>query len=323
MLLAIGVPVAAVFVVLAVFVGTLGAILPGGGDAACQTAPGRTAQADVPPAYLALYLKAAAQYGIPWNVLAAIGDAESDHGRGTGPGITSGTNHAGAAGPMQFLRSTWAAFGVDGNGDGRKNIYDPTDAIPAAARYLKHNGAPAHLERALHRYNHADWYVKKILRRAAEYGEGGSACPDVPIAATGRAAIAVKAALRWLGTPYSWGGGGLNGPTRGIARGAGIVGFDCSGLTRYAWHQAGVTIPRISQDQWKTLPHVPAGQEHPGDLVFFRGSGGTSGSPGHVGLVIGRGRMVEAPRTGLKVRISSIRNRSDLVGYARPTYRRS
>ncbi|MBO2451666.1 C40 family peptidase [Actinomadura barringtoniae] len=300
--------------------GVLGAALPGGGDAACQTGPGRAAIAQIPAAYLQAYVKAGAEYGIPWNVLAAVGAMESDHGRGNGSGVRSGRNSAGAAGPMQFVSGTWDGYGVDGDHDGKKDVYDSADAIPAAARLLKANGAPEHMERALFAYNHSDIYVKKVLAQAAAYGKdaGAASCPVVPVAASGRAAVAVRAALRYLGTPYSWGGGGPNGPSTGIAQGAGIVGFDCSGLTLYAWHQAGISIPRTSQDQWSTLPHVPAGREAPGDLVFFKGALGSMSRPGHVGLVLGGGKMIEAPHTGARVRISSIRTRSDLVGYARP-----
>ncbi|MFB4317628.1 NlpC/P60 family protein [Actinomadura sp. 21ATH] len=315
---------AAVLLFLAVFLGALGAVTSGGSDALCQPGPDDAAAKDIPPAYLALYQKAGTKYGIAWNVLAAIGDTESDHGRGPGPGIRSGTNAAGAAGPMQFMPGTWRAYAVDGNGDGRKNIYDPADAIPSAARLLKANGAPERMERALFHYNHANWYVKKVLRRAAEYARNGdaSACAGGVVPPSGRAGLAVRAALRWIGTPYSWGGGGPGGPSEGFGRGNGIVGFDCSSLVQHAWHKAGISIARTSQEQWRTLPHVPAGQEQPGDLVFFTGSGGSRTAPGHVGLVVGRGRMIEAPRTGLRVRVATIGTRSDLVGYARPVQRR-
>ncbi|MFG1998641.1 NlpC/P60 family protein [Spirillospora sp. NPDC048911] len=324
MTLIVGAAVAA-FVLVALFIGALsgtlgGTVTGGAGDEAwCQTAPGKVAASQIPARYLALYVKAATAYGIPWNVLAAVGAVESDHGRGEGSGIRSGRNHAGAAGPMQFISGTWDAYKVDGNRDTKKDVYDPADAIPSAARLLKANGAPQHMKRALFAYNHANWYVTKVLDQAATYHRdaGTAACPAVP-PASGRAAVAVRAALRWLGTPYSWGGGGLNGPSEGFGRGAGINGFDCSGLTRYAWHQAGISIERTSQRQWTTLPHVPAGREAPGDLVFFKGSLGTMSNPGHVGIALGGGRMIEAPSTGLKVRVSSVRERSDLVGYARP-----
>jgi len=83
------------------------------------------------------------------------------------------------AGPMQFSvvgsPSTWDSYGVDGNNDGRKSPYDPADAIPAAARYLKASGAPADYRRAIFAYNHADWYVAEVLANAACYGGIGSA----------------------------------------------------------------------------------------------------------------------------------------------------
>jgi membrane-bound lytic murein transglycosylase B len=134
--------VAGTLMLVAVLVGVIAAVMSGSDlDQACQPSPVRAHRA-IPAAYLALYVNAGREYGIGWHVLAAVGKIESDHGRGTGPGITSGTNHAGAAGPMQFLSGTWAAFGVDGDRDGDRDVYDPADAIPAAARYLKHEGAP-------------------------------------------------------------------------------------------------------------------------------------------------------------------------------------
>ena len=115
--------------------------------------------------YVKLYKEAAKEYGFgsDWYVLAAVGQVESNHGQNMGP------SSAGAMGPMQFLRSTWAASGVDGNGDGKANIMDPEDAIPAAAGYLKEGGAPRDWYAALFSYNHADWYVKKVLAVAEAY----------------------------------------------------------------------------------------------------------------------------------------------------------
>jgi Transglycosylase SLT domain len=119
-------------------------------------------------------MQASGQYGIdPW-VLAGIGFVESDHGRSTAPGVRLGVNSYGCcAGPMQFSvvgsPSTSDRYGVDGNGDGRRNVYDPADAIPAAARYLVASGAPGDYRRALFAYNHAGWYVDEVLAKAAEY----------------------------------------------------------------------------------------------------------------------------------------------------------
>ena len=115
--------------------------------------------------YMDHYRASARDYGFgpDWYILAAVGEVESDHGRNMGP------SSAGAMGPMQFLPSTWKTSGVDGNGDGVTNIMDPEDAIPAAAGYLKIGGAPHDWYSALYSYNHADWYVKKVLAVAEAY----------------------------------------------------------------------------------------------------------------------------------------------------------
>jgi peptidoglycan hydrolase CwlO-like protein len=115
--------------------------------------------------YTELYKASARKYGFgaDWYILAAVGKVESDHGENMGP------SSAGAMGPMQFLPSTWEASGVDGDGDGVANIMDPEDAIPAAAGYLEDGGAPHDWYRALYSYNHADWYVKKVLAVAEGY----------------------------------------------------------------------------------------------------------------------------------------------------------
>ena len=115
--------------------------------------------------YVRLYKESARKYGFgeDWYVLAAVGKVESNHGENMGP------SSAGAMGPMQFLPSTWETSGVDGNGDGVANIMDPRDAIPAAASYLRDGGAPQDWYRALYTYNHADWYVKKVLGVAEGY----------------------------------------------------------------------------------------------------------------------------------------------------------
>jgi membrane-bound lytic murein transglycosylase B len=120
----------------------------------------------IPRAYLALYQEAARTCpGLPWPVLAAIGQVESGHGTNTGP------SSAGAQGPMQFLPSTFVAYAVDGDKDGDKDIWDPADAIYSAAKYLCANGAgvgPRALYNALWHYNHADWYVLMVANVAGQ-----------------------------------------------------------------------------------------------------------------------------------------------------------
>jgi membrane-bound lytic murein transglycosylase B len=119
----------------------------------------------IPPAYLLLYRAAATTCpGLDWHLLAAIGQVESGHGHNVGPSA------GGAEGPMQFLPATFAAYAVDGNGDGVLDIWNPADAIYTAAHYLCANGAgtPSDLYTAIFHYNHADWYVQMVLRVAAD-----------------------------------------------------------------------------------------------------------------------------------------------------------
>lgn len=133
--------------------------------------PSAAALADIPAELLPIYQAAAKETcAMRWEVLAAVGKAETDHGRSTLPGVRSDENFAGAGGPMQFLQPTWDAYGVDGDKDGDKDRYDPVDAIWGAANYLCASGASEGRERdALWAYNH-DWgYVGDVLRRADEY----------------------------------------------------------------------------------------------------------------------------------------------------------
>jgi cell wall-associated NlpC family hydrolase len=117
-------------------------------------------------------------------------------------------------------------------------------------------------------------------------------------------ARAVAGALRWLGTPYSWGGGGPAGPSPGFGPGASTVGFDCSSLAQFAWKQAGVALPRVTDAQASSLPHVPPGSPlQAGDLLFFASPGAPEGSYGHMGIYDGQGNMVHAPRTGKTVEV--------------------
>jgi len=111
--------------------------------------------------------------------LAAIGKVESNHGRARLPGVRSGWNAAGAAGPMQFgigkgrAGNAWARYGGDFDRDGHPSVYDPGDAIPAAARYLCAHGAPHRLDRALFAYNRSWSYVARVKRLARRYVAGG------------------------------------------------------------------------------------------------------------------------------------------------------
>jgi cell wall-associated NlpC family hydrolase len=264
----------------------------GGGD----SAPSAAASAQIPPAMLDLYQAAAATCpGLPWTVLAAIGTVESSNGTSDLPGVHSGANAAGAEGPMQFEPATFAAYDepVPVGGVSPPSPYDPIDAVYAAARMLCANGAAngANLSAAVFDYNHSQAYVAEVLDLANSYGQS-----EAETVSSGTAGgIAVDWALAQVGTPYIWGG-----ETPG-------VGFDCSGLVQAAYKAAGVTLPRVAQDQYDKTTHlVPGDPLEPGDLVFF---GGGPADVTHVGIYVGvqggKSMMVDAPHTGADVRVEA------------------
>jgi murein DD-endopeptidase MepM/ murein hydrolase activator NlpD len=117
---------------------------------------------------LGLWQRAGAAYGIPWQVLASINKIESNWGRNMGP------SSAGAVGWMQFMPSTWLRWGVDADGDGVADPWNPTDAIFSAARYLAAAGGTSDLYRGVYAYNHADWYVREVLSLADLYSGDSS-----------------------------------------------------------------------------------------------------------------------------------------------------
>jgi len=297
--------------------------------AACtaQPAPTPLAAATIPASYVALYQQAGRQYGIAWEILAGIGEVESDNGQSNAPGVHSGANSAGAAGPMQFgiggaAGDTWGGapvhpaseqtggYGIDGDHDGMVDVYDPGDAIPSAARYLILHGAPADIQAALFAYNHSDAYVTLVLAWAARYAAGGDQAvaaatgPACALAAAGIAGKVLAYAEAQIGKPYQW---GATGPGS----------FDCSGLVMMAYRAAGIDIPRTSQQQWAYGRQIPASQLQPGDLVFFDGADGTITAPGHVGIVLRPGVMIDAPTTGQDVQIQPY-GPDGLTGYTDP-----
>lgn len=267
----------------------------------------------------ALYGAAGKKYGIPPALLAGIGMEETGHGRTTGASI------AGAQGWMQFMPATFAQYGVDGNGDGIKDIRNPADSIFTAANYLLASGVTTDVRKGIFAYNHANWYVNDVLYYAQAYGAGqfsgpglvNVGCADAPPGGTTAAAspgyetAAVAEAKKWLGTPYVWGGGGAHGPTEG--------GFDYSGLTQdvvYVATGGKLTIPRVSSTQHTTdtmatvATYSGSGPPsytgmRPGDLVVFNVP--TDSAPwGHVGVYIGGGQMIHAPHPGTLVRVATL-----------------
>jgi cell wall-associated NlpC family hydrolase len=297
---------ATVFLVLGLMAVGLSTSLIGGGPPSAQ------AQRDIPAAYLPLYQAAADSCpGLPWSVLAAIGKVESNHGRSTAPGVTTGANFAGAAGPMQIgiggkAGNTFAGYAVDADGGGA-DVYNPADAVFTAANYLCRNGAErgADVAKAVFAYNHADWYVTKVLAVASGYAASQGLPPGAP--AEEVAAAAVQFAYSQLGKPYKWGA-------------TGQLGFyDCSGLMLQAYRSGGLELPRTSRDQWFSGPRVwNVGDLQPGDLVFYAHNLADPSTIHHVGIYIGAGNMIDAPYTGAFVRVTPFL-RGDFIGAVRPT----
>ena len=282
---------ALLFVTLAILTGSVGVLA---GDWGGLTAPRRpepaAAVADIPTEYLALYSDAGRRFGLDWPVLAAVGRVESDHGRLT---AACTPNEAGAIGPMQFLPASFsqAAEWAD---LADADICDPVDAIPAAAAYLRHFGAPDDWRRALYAYNHSAAYVTAVLAKAADYATATAASDPGPgRTVPGDGAAVVAFALTQLGVPYVWGG-----DTAGVA-------LDCSGLVQVAYRAAGVALPRTTFEQASYGTTVAITDLRPGDLLFFRG-GDPVQDLGHVAIYAGNGTMISAPHTGAVVQIEPV-----------------
>ena len=134
-----------------------------------------------------LWREAGTAYGIPWQVLAAINEIESNFGQNMGP------SSAGAVGWMQFMPETWLRWGMDGNADGVADPWNAEDAIYAASRYLAAAGGRVDIRRAVFAYNHADWYVREVFERAASYRGALSAVVSPQLADPAAAVAAVLA----------------------------------------------------------------------------------------------------------------------------------
>lgn len=156
-----------------------------------------TRLAGIPTSFLHLYEAAGSHYGLPWELLAAIGKVECDHGQDPDPSCwhDGAMNYAGAGGPMQFLAGTWTSYAVDANHDGHASRWDPADAIYTAARYLRANGAPGDLKRAVYAYNHSSAYVAQVLALMHHYQQEVASTPPIGGISVGDPAALARAVL--------------------------------------------------------------------------------------------------------------------------------
>ncbi|MEU1672008.1 C40 family peptidase [Streptomyces telluris] len=233
---------------------------------------------------------------------------------------------ADARGIAQFIPGTWDAHAIDANRDGKKDIWDPQDAIPSAAVYdcelskyvkdvpgdladnmlasynagsyavIRHRGIPP--------YQETQGYVRSIRTLEKSFAR-----PVGRVAPSQQAAGAIYYAQEKLGTPYLWGG---DGTTEDNGR------FDCSGLTKAAYESVGITLPRVANDQWNAGPHPKRNELLPGDLVFFANDLKDPRSIHHVGIYVGGGQMINAPYTGAVIRFDKI-DMPDYIGATRVT----
>ncbi|MCX4617918.1 C40 family peptidase [Streptomyces mirabilis] len=267
-------------------------------------------------------------YGVLLNGSGAGGNTTAfpDTDNGRWDGTASGER---AVGPFQFLPSTWESIGKDANGDKTADPHNADDAALGAAVYLCGNGRDlakrSQLEAAILQYNHSTEYVANVLGWIDQYTAAAKS-PDLKNV-SGRVRAVLEAALSQRGVPYSWGGGSTNGPSTGICcspsgkSGADITGFDCSGLTLYAYAKAGISLPRTAAAQAGVGKRIPpslgTSALKAGDLVFYADAPGRDATIYHVGIYLGSGQMVNAARPGTVVRLDAVNAMSGYAGGAR------
>ncbi len=278
----------------------------------------------VPAEYYQIYQDASNAYNVPWVVLASIHQVETNYGQAN-PMISS----AGAIGHTQFMPSTWlgwsypnhdskgnitdgtditdleliakyGGYGVDADGDGIADPMNATDAIHATAKYISANGGEGDLYNAIYAYNHADWYVNKVLRIAQQIASGENTCSEDGTAPIQVDNETIQKAINYGYTlfgksKYGWGAG-----RTASDRSQGI--FDCSSFVWYAYFQAGVDLSpngctengycNVSTQTLRTLgTKVTLEDAQVGDLIFFNTTGVADS---HVGIYIGNNEFIHA-----------------------------
>ncbi|MFC4469245.1 C40 family peptidase [Streptomyces xiangluensis] len=267
-------------------------------------------------------------YGVLLNGSGAGGNTTvfPDTDGGTWDGTSGGER---AVGPFQFLPSTWEGVGKDAGGDKTADPHNADDAALGAAIYLCGNGRDltkrAQLKAAILQYNHSTEYVANVLGWIDQY-TAAAKDPDLKNT-SGKVRTVIEAALSQRGVPYSWGGGNAKGKSTGICcspsgkSGANIKGFDCSGLTTFAYAKVGISLPRLAADQAGVGQRIPASLGtsalKAGDLIFYAYAPGRDSTIHHVGIYVGSGQMINAARPGTVVRLDAVSAMSGFAGGAR------
>jgi cell wall-associated NlpC family hydrolase len=281
--LTLAVPVAVLVVVIAV---AGGANQPAGATTATCALSDTTKDAP-PDSLMPIYRDAASRYGLGdmgWAVLAAVNRIETNFGQNLA------VSSAGAVGWMQFRPDTWNSYGVDADNDGKRDPYNPQDAIYAAANYLRASGAPTDWHRAVFAYNPSEAYVQDVLDHASGYvglcttwtyptaqttgARRAELLPDgtvrLLVAAPEPVVRMVEAANRIANKPYKWGGGHATWED---------TGYDCSGYTSYVLHAAGLLQAPLTASGFMAW-----GQHGVGDWVTVWAT--TKSEPDHVFMMI-------------------------------------
>ena len=267
-------------------------------------------------------------YGVLLNGSGAGGNTtvfpDTDNGRWDGT-----ANGERAVGPFQFLPSTWEGIGKDADGDKTADPHNADDAALGAAIYLCGNGRDltkrSQLKAAILQYNHSTEYVSNVLGWIDQY-TAAAKNPDLKNV-SGKVRTIIETALSQRGVRYSWGGGNAKGKSTGICcspsgkSGANIEGFDCSGLTTYAYARAGIRLPRTAAAQAGVGQRIPASLGtsalKAGDLVFYAYAPGRDSTIYHVGIYLGGGQMINAARPGTVVRLDPVSAMSGFAGGSR------
>ncbi|MDE3841061.1 hypothetical protein C0966_17505 (plasmid) [Bacillus methanolicus] len=265
----------------------------------------------VPQQFMKYYLYAEQKYGVPWYYLAAIHGIETSFS--TNPTMVSSV---GAVGHMQFMPSTWVGsryettgglvsadlditnldiikngggYGVDADNDGIASPWSIADSVAAAAKYLSNNGFSNDIRKAIWHYNHADWYVNKVIAHAEMYKKNTivRANGEIHLVA-GIENTVTTIGNRWINNSVYVFGGGRN--QNDIKQGR----FDCSSFVHWVFAQVGISLGELTSVSTDTLKNLgtPVNEREiqPGDLVFFD----TYKKDGHVGIYLGEGKFIGA-----------------------------